>query len=204
MSGSRNARIEIYVITFAAVIVVGFAAVLASDQDRSTTRAAATPVTLLAAPPTVSVTLSALPPTAGSTSAPSPTATPDVLENAKIRTELDAIVFGLDLARGLGAKDPRLVAVSVHEIDEAIAISSDPGDDPGPGWAADGAAGLAWVIQFDNAEFGIPSCPPPEPTTPDAKPGDGHSCGTAPTAVFVVRASDGSVVSMALGPPVPR
>jgi hypothetical protein len=203
---------ESYALIFAALVIVAGGAILAGREDGSNAGTAIVPAAEGTASSTSTATMIGPTPTelAWLSSTPQPTATPqrtattDILAGARIRTAEDAIAIGLDVARGLGAEHPRLVSVDLYEIDAAIGISSDPGDDPGPPWAADGAAGLAWLVQFDNDEFFIDSCEPPYDPTPWPADGAGHSCPTEQTAIFVIRASDGSVVAMALGFPVPR
>lgn len=170
------------------------AAALASGTDGTPTEATALPTSS----PMVT-------PISTGASTPALTATPDVLAGAKLRTSDEAVAFALDYARGLGAQNPRLVSVELLEIDAAIGrVDAQSGGVPGDaGWSADGPAGWAWLVQFDNGEFGIPSCEPPYDPTPWPTDGGGHSCGTMPTAILVIRASDALVVATALGPTVP-
>ena len=184
-----------------AMVIVGFAIIQATrgtiSDDRTVGQPVATPSQIIAITPT------GHPPSAAVTVSTPPSATVPVPPEAIIQTAEQAVEKGLDVARGLGADNPRLVKVELMTLGEAMQSTKSEPDEVVEvdelGWDARSAA---WRVQFDNDEFFTESCPPPDDATPGGQ--EGHTCPTHSTAIFIFRATDGLPITVALGYPVPQ
>lgn len=115
--------------------------------------------------------------------------------NARIATPEAAAELGLELVQlWTGAENPRVVKVELLPFSSSggsgssldIAPGVDPLPDPYP-------ASPAWRVTFDSAQFGI-RCPP----TP---PGSTHPCPPGNRASVAFFASNGDMISLAVGRP---
>jgi hypothetical protein len=147
-------------------------------------------------------------PSASSTVDATPTSGIVISEDAEVKTEEQAVDRALATARELLAENPRVVSVELTTLETAfVRTQRDPAATEAVDLERDGydeelKLSPVWRVQLDGAEFAAESCPPPDEDS--GEPGEGSTCPTYPTAIFIIAASDGVVINMSLGYPVPQ
>jgi hypothetical protein len=130
----------------------------------------------------------------------SPTASLTIPADALIQTPDEAVAWAAALTRAPGSQAPhapQLVKVDLLTLrDGIVAAQRATGDDPDAVLAAWDAATLdatvVWRVQLDGADFQALMCP------------HGVECRPAKTAIITFKASDGGVVNIRYGVPVPQ